>query len=108
MRSARSLERAVRLYPRAPWYAAVTPAAMQELEARRKAERAAAAEERRAAEQGARQAAAAAYQDADWIRAAEEEQLQALDAEVPEVEERQARSPPSAADTTIHGALGRS
>lgn len=76
--------------PCAPGCACVTSAAVQELEAQRKAERAAAAAERRAAEQGARQAAAAAYQDADWIRAAEEEQLQALDAQVPEAEERQA------------------
>lgn len=67
--------------------------ALQALEQERKAARQAAAEERRAAEQGARQAAAAAYQDAEWIRAAEEEQLRALDAEAPDDVDRQVRPP---------------
>ena len=66
---------------------------LQALEQERKAVRQAAAEERRAAEQGARQAAAAAYQDAEWIRAAEEEQLRALDAEAPDDVDRQVRPP---------------
>lgn len=64
---------------------------LQELEEQRKAERQAADAQRRAEEREARQAAAAAYQDADWIRAAEEEQLAAMDAAVPEEQERQAR-----------------
>eukprot|EP00892_Ulva_mutabilis_P000320 jgi/Ulvmu1/10289/UM060_0091.1 len=64
-------------------------AAFAELEEQRKAERQAADAQRRAEERQARQAAAAAYQDADWIRAAEEEQLAALDAAAPVPEERQ-------------------
>lgn len=67
---------------------------MQELEEERKAARQAAEAERREAEKSARQAAAAAYQDADWIRAAEEEQLQALDAEAPPEVEQQVPSMP--------------
>jgi hypothetical protein len=52
---------------------------MQEQAAERKAKRAQEQAEKREAERAAKAVQAAAYQDADWIRAGEEEQLAQLE-----------------------------